>query len=258
MNPDLADPFWNQQRIAKFHHDKIIHAIRVLKKATSGPITKFVNNDVKKEVEKKYEPKYLFGNRESVDRERLAELGERQITKRGVQLILPKLVAEGIVFKTNDEYSLTGLGQAIKIFAEPYGKTLFTQLVEIPLKGTKEEKIIECIKRFGLYITYIFVRNSSPTVVNSFYGVIEENDSDWINESIDVKSMFEWFTNEIYPKTQKYSSRSKNFFTLLRRIEREYPEYLPTLLKSHEDYYKDTFPDYYSKVILKKREKETK
>lgn len=181
---------------------------------------------------------------------------EEQITQRGVQYILPKLEAQGMVFKSNNEYSLTNVGQAAKIFAEPYGKTLFDRLVEIPLRGTKEERILECMKRFGLYIAYIFIRNSSPTVVNSFYAAIEDNDFEWINESIDVKSMFEWFTNKVYPKTQKYSSRSENFWTLLKTLEKEFPEYLPTLLKSHDDYYKNNFPDYYRKVILKKIKKE--
>lgn len=254
MNPDSANPFWKQQKMRKYHRDKIIYALRVLKKATSGPITEFVNKEVRAEVEKEYEVRHLFGDRQLIDKKKAAELKEKQISQRGVQYILPELEAEGIVFKNNDEYSLSKEGQAVKIFAEPYGKTLFARLVEIPLKGTKEEKILECIKRFGLYIAYIFLRNSSPTVVNSFYEAIEENDTEWVNDSIDIKSMFEWFTNEVYSKTEK--DRYQNFFTLMKTLERQFPEYLPTLLKSQQDYYKNVFPDYYRKVILKKIKKE--
>lgn len=251
-SPSNHDRFWKQQRIAKKHEDRIIHALRILKKATSGPITDFMNKQVETEIEKEYEPKYLFGDRESTDKEKRAKLEDEQITQRGVQLILPRLEAKGLVFKVNYEYSLTNVGQAARIFAESYGKTLFDQLRAIPLDGTDDEKILECVKRLGLYIAYVFIRNSSPSVVSSFYDAIEENDKEWITEVIDLNSMFEWFTNKIYSKKQKYSSRTQKHFKLMSALRTQFPKYIPTLLKSESEYYKKAFPEYYKAVILKK------
>ena len=217
---------------ARVHRDYILLALRILEKATTGPITNWINERLK------------------------AEMEQTRISKRGVQFILPKLEAEGLVSKNGyNEYSLTKEGQSAKIFANSYGKTLFDKLAEIPFKGTEDQKILECVKRFGLYIVYIFIRNSSPTVASSFYEGVGENDLEWINEAVDLKTMFECFSREVYSKTQKYSSRSKNFWVLMKRLESEFPEYFPTLLKSEGDYFKSAFPDYYKRIIMKKVKK---
>jgi hypothetical protein len=162
---------------------------------------------------------------------------------------------EGLVSKNGyNEYSLTKEGQSAKIFGHSYGKTLFDKLTEIPFKGNEDQKILECVKRFG-YIVYIFIRNSSPSVASSFYEAIGENDVEWIKEAVDLKTMFECFTKEVYSKTQKYSSRSKNFWVLMKRLETEFPQHFPTLLKSEGDYFKSAFPEYYKRIILKRIKK---
>ena len=103
-----------------------------------------------------------------------------------------------------------------------------------------------------MYIVYIFIQNSSPTVANPLYSAIDENDVEWINEAINLKLMFEWFSRNFYVKKQKHSSRYQNFYKLMYSLERQFSEYLPVLLKSEQDYYKECFPDYYRKVLLKK------
>ncbi len=160
-----------------------------------------------------------------------------------------------VVKNKYNEYSLTKVGHAAKIFAQSYGKTLFDKLTEIPFKGTQEQKILECVNRFGLYIAYIFIRNSSPTVVNSLYTAIEEDDVEYIHEATNLKLMFEWFTREFYSKKQEYSSRSQNYFALMYALEKEFPEYIQNLITSETDYQKKVFPDYYKRFLLKKIKK---
>jgi hypothetical protein len=233
--------YYKQERIARDHLQNIIYALIVLKVAKTGKITKFVNDKARSEVGGIYESSKRI------------ELKDRQIDRKTVQKWLSRLEKDGMVSKTNYYvYSLTNSGRAIKIFAESYGKSLFDQLVKIPLKGTKDEKLLACINRLGLYIVYIFIRNSAPTVGSALHAAIEENDVEWMNEAINLKLMFEWFTRKFYTKKQKNSSRYQNFYTLMYTLERQFSEYLPILLKSEQDYYKKLFPDYYREVILKK------
>ena len=239
--PTILSPYYKQERIARDHLQNIIYALIELKNARTGKITKFVNDKVKSEVGQGFESS------------RKIELKDRQMDRKTVQKWLTRLEKDGMVSKTEYfVYTLTKAGQSIKIFAEPYGNTLFDELAKIPLKGSKDEKLLECIKRLGLYIVYIFIQNSSPTVANPLYSAIEENDVDWINEAINLKLMFEWFSRNFYIKKQKPSSRYQNFYKLMYSLERQFSEYLPVLLKSEQDYYKECFPEYYRKVLLKK------
>jgi hypothetical protein len=241
---------------ADSHRNYIILAIKEMKQVSSGKITKWVNDRVKSDLDERYDSiEYRFLDSKQNRRNKSIDLKRMQITHRGVQFILPKLKAEGLVSNNKyNEYTLTNAGQAVKIFAEPYGKSLFEALVKIPLKGTNEEKLLECVKRFGLYIAYIFLRNSSPTVVNSLYTAIEEDDVGYIHEATNLALMFEWFTDNFYSKHQKYSSRRENYFALMYALEKEFPEYIKNLITSETDYQKKVFPDYYKRIVLKKIE----
>lgn len=238
--------------MAREHKENIIYALIILKEGRTGEITKFVNDKVRAEVEEEYKStKYLLKDRKKIEAMKQSELKEKQLNRKSVQNWLSRLEKDGKVSMTKYYvYSLTKSGQAIRIFAEAYGKTLFDKLFKIPLKGTTDEKLLTYINRLGLYIVYIFIRNSSPTVVNSLYAAIEENDVDWINQAIDLKSMFVWFTDNFYSKHQKYSTRREKHFKLMQTLENEFREGIRNLITSETVYQKQVFPDYYRKVIL--------
>jgi len=183
---------------ARTHRDYILLALRTLGKATTGPITNWINQHVK------------------------ADRGQTSISKRGVQMILPKLEKEDLVSKNEyNEYSLTEAGGKQRIFGELYGEIIFEGLMGIPLNGTREEKMLECIKRFGLYVTHIFIQNLVR--VRKWDKLMAENDIEWLNEAIDPSLMFEWFVNEFYP--EKHTTKAGKFIELARLFEKEFREY---------------------------------
>jgi hypothetical protein len=208
---------------ARVHRDYILLALRKLEKATTGPITNWINERLKADKE------------------------QTSISKRGVQLILPKLEAEGLVSKNGyNEYGLTEAGGREPIFGELYGEMLFERLMAIPLKGTQEEKMLECIKRFGVYVTHIFMQNLvwGSTVDK----LMSKNELQWTNEAINPGRMFQWFVNEFHSKKGDFSPKARTFNQLAASFEKEFHELYWNLIKSGIEFHKRVKPDLIKKI----------
>jgi DNA-binding PadR family transcriptional regulator len=176
-----------------------LHAIRVLKKATSSTIKKFIDEKVVRGIDEEYareEWRNLY-DKESIAKAKQNDLRRKQISKRTIQYWLPDLERHGLVKKNKyNEYSLTHEGRKEIVFSRRYGEIVFRKLVtQPPFKGSDRIKIKECIRRFGIYIFCIFLQNEIQNVKREFYSDDEflEKFLNWPEETISPRHMFQWF-----------------------------------------------------------------
>lgn len=255
VNPSSHfNPYRNQERIAKGHWENIIYGLTILKDATTGEITKFVNDKVMREVEETLgSTRNLLKDRKQSAKEKQTELRDKQLSTRTVQNWLKRLEVKGLVSKTrHNVYSLTPEGRNEKIFGEYYGMVIYDRLMVMPFKGSDEEKLLEYVKRLGIYITYIFIRNSARSGVQSPHTTIRKDDDEWLNDSISPVLLLEWFNNVFYSK-----SKSQNYDKLIKSLNTHFSEYIMNLEESERIYYEKVFPFLHRKRIegLKRRKK---
>jgi hypothetical protein len=225
MNPSSPSQFHNQEALAKEHRQNIIYALRTLKEATSGEIKKRIDKKVDLEMEEKYNsPKYLLGDRKLIGKQRRLESSQKKMSLRTVQKWLVQLQKDYFVSKNKyNVYKLTTTGLSEKIFGESYGKMLFDSITKLPLKrGTPDEKMNDCIRRMGVYVSYVFIHNM-------WGGSLQRNKTEWINDVINPGRMFEWFNNEFE------SVRGFDF-------DPAYAEYATALKETMQAYYDKVFP----------------
>jgi len=255
MNPSSSfNVYYKQERIAKGHWENIIYALTILKDATSGEITKFVNDKVRREVDETLgSTRNLLKDRKQSAKEKQTELRDKQLSKKTVQNWLKRLEVKGLVSKTrHNVYSLTPEGRNEKIFGEYYGMVIYDRLMVMPFKGSDEEKLLEYVKRLGIYITYIFIRNSARSGVQSPHTTLRKDDDEWLNDSISPVLLLEWFNNVFYSK-----SKSQNYDKLIKSLNTHFSEYIMNLEESERIYYEKVFPFLHRKRIegLKRRKK---
>ena len=99
-----------------------------------------------------------------------------------------------------------------------------------------DEKLVEYVKRVGIYITYIFVRNSNRSGIQPQYPG-ENEDDEWINDAISPVLLLEWFNNVFYSK-----SGSNNYDKLAKVLNTRFTKYINNLETSEKMYYGKTFP----------------
>lgn len=175
-----------------------MHALRILKKATSGKIKQFIDKKVVREVEEKYSScGWRMYDKDSLAKIKQSDLKRKKITQRTIQYWLPYLEGGGLVKKNKyNEYSLTHEGRKEIVFSRRYGEIVFRRLVtQPPFKGSDRMKIKECIRRFGIYIFCIFLQNEIQNVKREFYSDDEflEKFLNWPEETISPRYMFQWF-----------------------------------------------------------------
>jgi len=175
-----------------------LHALRVLKRATSGKLKQFIDEKVIREVEEKYASiEWRMYDKVSLARAQQSDLKRKKITQRTIQYWLPYLEEQGLVKKNKyNEYSLTHEGRKEIVFSRRYGEIVFRRLVtQPPFKGSDRMKIKECIRRFGMYVFCIFLQNEIQNVKGEFYSDDEflEKFLNWPEETISPRHMFQWF-----------------------------------------------------------------
>ena len=84
------------------------------------------------------------------------------------------MIEKGWVRTKHDVYWLTPEGRDVKVFGYYYGRVLWEELMAISFKGSFEEKLEEYVKRVGIYVTYIFMRNSNRAGIKPQYNVGRE------------------------------------------------------------------------------------
>ena len=90
---------------------------------------------------------------------------------------------------------------------------MYQKLMELPFKGSLGEKLEEYVRRVGIYVTYIFMRNSNRAGVDSKYSIVRKDYDEWVNDSINPVLLLEWFNNVFYSK-----SSSNNYYKLARLL----------------------------------------
>lgn len=182
-----------QLRLAARHRGYIILALRELKKASSGQITKKVKE-------------YAFAESETEKRYTMEEL---QMSKRTVQKYLRSLEKEGIVYDAGlYEYALSDAGHRESILAEEFGRVLFEGLTALPLSGSLEKKVLESIHRLGVYMAYILIRHSISLDMSS-REEIHRHDADWLNSAFSPVILFNWFEKIIYGSKAKTRNNAR-------------------------------------------------
>ena len=56
--------------------------------------------------------------------------------------------------------------------------------MELPFKGSLGEKLEEYVRRVGIYVTYIFMRNSNRAGIDPKYSIVRKDYDEWVNDSI--------------------------------------------------------------------------
>ncbi len=255
MNP-LPDSNQNRnnEKIAKEHWKNILYALTILKEATSGQITNFINNKVEREVKDEFDPQdvsNLGKSNDQLNNERDRELEDRHIDRKTTLKWLKRMVDKGLVKSKNKAYTLTPQGRNEEIFGEYYGRLLYDKLMEMPFKGSIGERLEEYVKRVGIYITYIFMRNSNRAGIQPHYNTVRSDYDEWVNDSISPVVLLEWFNNTFYSK-----SDSNNYDKLTKVLNSRFNDYINNLEDSEKMYYEKVFPFLYrhSLSMLKKRE----
>jgi hypothetical protein len=255
VNPTSQfNPNRNNEKLAKGHWQNIMYALSILGDATNGELTKFINDKAKKNVEDEFNPshvKNLGKIREQLRKDSKRELDDRSIDRKTTLKWLKRMIEKGWVKTKHDVYWLTPEGHNKKIFGEYYGMALWEKLVTIPFKGSLEERMEEYVKRVGIYITYVFMRNSARSGLESRYSPIRSEDDEWVNDSICTPILLEWFNNVFYPKSKSY-----NYDKLVKSLGAPFSEYINNLEESERTYYEKTFPFLHKQSIstLKMRE----
>jgi hypothetical protein len=246
--------YYKQEKRAKDHWENIIYALTILKEAWTQEIKELIDNKVEQEVSEKYNSsEYLSKDPNQVEKEKEFELKQRQMDRKTIQKWLRRLEEKSLVSKTrHNVYSLTPEGRNEKIFGEYYGQMMYDRLMAIPFKGSDEQKLLEYIKRLGIYITYIFIRNSARSGIQSSHTTIRKDDDEWISDSISPAILLEWFNNTFYSK-----SKSHNYNKLIKPLSAHYAKYVKNLEESEQFYYEKVFPFLHKKSVegLERRKK---
>ena len=131
------------------------------------------------------------------------------------------------------------------------GQLLHDKLMEMPFKGTLDERLEEYVKRVGIYITYVFMRNSARSGLETRYNQIRSEDDEWVNDSINTPILLEWFNNVFYSKSKSY-----NYDKLVKSLGARFSKDINTLEDSERTYYEKVFPFLHknSMSMLKMRE----
>lgn len=245
MNPLSSNASRKQDQMARKHRENILYALSILKEASSGEIKSFTDAMVESEVQYKFSSsKYLTENQQQVAIQKQTELTQKKMTQRSIQKWLIRLERDHLISRNRYHvYRLTVKGREEKILGEFYGKEMFDNLARIPLKGTQDQKIRECVNRFGIYVVYIF------NWVSHLPKELEQNDLEWITEAINPQRLFEWFSNEFYSKPQKDDARSKTYKELVKILNRRFSKYYENLTKTEMDHYTKHLPDFLEKYL---------
>ena len=246
----------NNEKLAKGHWQNIMYSLSILGDATNGEITNFINQKAKGDVENGFDPndaKNLGKDREQLLKQKQRELDDRSIDRKTTLKWLKRMIEKGWVKTRHDVYWLTPEGRNKKIFGEYYGMALWQKLMTMPFNGSLEERLEEYVKRVGIYITYVFMRNSARSGLESRYSPIRAEDDEWVNDSISTPILLEWFNNVFYPKSK---SKSYNYDKLVKSVSAHFSEYIHALEESEKTYYEKTFPFLHKQSIstLKMRE----
>ena len=184
-------------------------------------------------------------------KEKERELRDRHIDRKTTLKWLKRMIEKGWVKTRHDVYWLTPEGRDVKVFGFYYGRLLYQELMEMPFKGTLGEKLEEYVMRVGIYVTYIFMRNSNRAGINPQYNAVRNDYDEWVNDCISPVLLLEWFNNVFYSK-----SGSNNYDKLVKSLNARFSEYIKTLEDSERTYYEKTFPflHKHSESTLKMRE----
>jgi hypothetical protein len=189
-----------RERTAAVHREAVLLAIAHLRKARSGEILDYINN----------------------------QLG-RKISKRAVQDWLTKLELDGFIVRNKYQMcSLADRGKSINLFAETSGKINFKHLSSIPLPGPLDKDLEELIRRFGFLIVWHFLSTVLP---DDWRKNEPEEDAfilSWIQDSIPLALMFEAFM-------KRFGSRTKNKFYPYFMKEDTLTEIFSILIRNHQD-----------------------
>lgn len=243
--------------------DNILFALRNLNRATSGEITKFMEDKTIIEIEEKFQNTSGYGmvrNQEETNKLKQEEISDKRVSKRTVQNYLSTLETSGWVKKDKHNiYSLSRDGRYLNIFGELYGQFLLDGLKQIPMGETQKEKLENFILLVGIYITFIFLDSKfarvslgdSPNRRRIFHKeVLKINDPDWIEHSVPPKLLYQWFNDLFYPAEKKqkpYTKRDPDLdghnMELEGVIEMTYHSIFNNLQSSQIKYYREAFPN---------------
>jgi predicted transcriptional regulator len=250
----LFDQNRNNEKIAKVHWQNIIYALTQLGDAKCGQIMTFVNNKARLDVESEFsshQTKYSGLSRDQLNKAKEDELEDRELNRATARKWLKRMVTRGLVKTKKDVYSLTPQGRNEEIFGEYYGKLLYDNLMEMPFKGSLREKLDEYVRRVGIYVTYIFIRNSNRAGIKPQYSAVRNEYDEWVNDSISPVRLLEWFNNGFYSK-----SGNNNYGKLTKVLDSRFSKYIKNLETSEKMYYEKIFPflHQHSMTMLRKRE----
>lgn len=228
--------YFTQREKARIHKDDIIYALRVLGRATSGTIEKYIRDNIIKDLQEQIESNPWNKIEDGQNLQRTLE-NHRQ-SKRTIQDWLPKLKAEGLITKNEHyEYSLTDKGKKLDIYPDNYGRMLLRSLIDLPWHKTKEKNIVEFAKRIGIFMLYIFINNlqqesrSSTTVTAA--EILDKKNLVWIKETIPSDLMFFWF-ERVFLGAKSKSQRQRqqlfifdegDYYKLLDIFQSQFPGY---------------------------------
>jgi hypothetical protein len=256
VNPTSgSDAMYSNEKRAKKHWHNILYALSITgDNSSSQEITDEVNKKVRMEVEYEFDPsrpEQMDKSRTQLDNDRKQELDFRKLSRKTTDKYLKRMVKKGWIKTKNHGYSLTPEGRNEKIFGEYYGSFLYDRLTEMPFKGTLGEKLEEYVKWVGIYITYVFMRNSNRAGIESQYASVRKDYDEWVNDAISPVILLEWFNNVFYSK-----SNSNNYDKLANTLNNRFKEYIKNLDSSDKMYYDKILPSLYrnSLTMLKKRE----
>jgi hypothetical protein len=219
-----------KQQITRIHLDLIIHALKTLNQATSYQIKEFTDKSARIYVDSIYRSKLLYASQEHHVISKKKFLDNCRMELRTIQLKLKDLKTEGKVNHDDKyRYYLTEDGYEQKLFGEPFGKALFEGLTEIQLKGTDEEKVLECINRLGTYLIYIFMNGTAFTWGSHTQQIIAKYDTEWINEAINGELIFKWVSSQFpfdkIPRTLK----GRRYNEIMQPLYEHFPELIQKL-----------------------------
>ena len=256
MNPTYAsDAMYSNERRVKGHRHNILYALNALGRSSpSQEITDEVNKKVEFDVEQEFDPnrpQNINKSKGQLDKEKKRELEFRGISRKTTDKLLERMVKRGLVTKKHHVYALTPQGRDENIFGEYYGRLLHQNLMEMPFKGSMGEKLDEYVRRVGIYVTYIFMRNSNRAGINPQYSAVRNDYDEWVNDCISPVLLLEWFNNVFYSK-----SGSNNYAKLAKVLNTHFTKYIKNLETSEKMYYEKVFPYLYqhSMTMLKMRE----
>ena len=229
MNPHSSS-MMSERQIGRLHMAYVIYALKILKHATPKQIKDRIDIEVERFLEEKYSSKLLFGNKKEIDAQKQADLKLHKFSKRTVQSILTDLIKAGkVAHDKQHRYYLTEAGYQQKLFGNPFGRAIFESLTEIPLRGTKEEKLLECVNRVGLYLIYIFMRGISFSWGSRTKQIIAKYDTEWINEAINGELIFNWFASQVAFDELPRTLKTRHYNDIMKCLLQYFPELLGNL-----------------------------